>query len=147
MPILQPTRQYGGNVVTHRLSFRFVNTTTFDRIRDGRSGVFANPGGSIVRNSAGLFTITMSSKCPAIKALELSGYVAVEHAAGVPATFLQGWIVKDSWTPSTRSFQIQLLQLPVGAAYVQPAVADPAANDRVVIEITGSLSASGTDPA
>jgi len=146
MPVLQPTLQYGAKVITHRVSFRFVNTTTFDRIRDGRSGVFANPGGSIVRNSAGLFTITLSSKCPAPQ-IELSGWVQVEHAAGVPTVFLQGWIVKDSWNASTRSFQIQLLQLPVGAAYVQPAVADPAANDRVVIEFTGTISDAGQDPA
>lgn len=146
MPYLQPTRQYGSNVVTHRLSFRFVNTTTFDRVRDGKSGVFANPGGSIVRNSAGLFTITLSTKCPA-PLLELTGNVQIEHAAGLPTVFLQGWIVKDSWNTATRSFQIQLLQLPVGAAYVQPAVADPAANDRVVIEFTGTISTSGKDPA
>lgn len=147
MPYLQPVRQYGTNVVTHRVSFRFVNTTTFDRIRDGRSGVFTNPGGSIVRNSAGLFTITLSSKCPAPIARELTGFVAIEHAAGVPGTFLQGWIVKDSYSQATRSFQIQLLQLPVGAAYVQPAVADPGANDRVVIEFTAPISAAGSDPA
>lgn len=146
MPVLNNTRQYGNNVVTHRLSFRFVNTATFDQRRDGRSGVFTNPGGSIVRNSAGLFTITLSSSCPRIYARELTGNVQIEHPAGVPATFLQGWIVKDSYNPTTRSFQIQLLQLPVGAAYVQPAVADPAANDRVVIEFTGSLSSAGTDP-
>jgi hypothetical protein len=146
MPYLQPVRQYGSNVVTHRLSFRFVNTTTFDRVRDGKSGVFTNPGGSIVRNSAGLFTITLSSKCPAPQARELTGWVQVEHAAGLPTVFLQGWIVKDSYVQATRSFQIQLLQLPVGAAYVQPAVADPAANDRVVIEYTSTISASGLDP-
>lgn len=103
-------------------------------------------GGSIVRNSAGLFTITLSPRCPAPK-LELTGYVCLEHAAGVPSVFLQGWIVKDSWNASTRSFQIQLLQLPVGAAYVQPAVADPAANDRVVIEFSGTITDAGKDPA
>lgn len=146
MPYTYPVRQYGAGVITHRVSFRFVNTTTFDRIRDGRSGIFTNPGGSIVRNSAGLFTITLSSKCPAPQ-IELTGFVSIEHAAGVPATFLQGWIVKDSWNASTRSFQIQLLQLPVGAAYVQPAVADPAANDRVVIEFTGTITDAGQDPA
>lgn len=146
MPVLNPTLQYGVRVITHRVSFRFVNTTTFDRIRDGRSGVFTNPGGSIVRNSAGLFTITMSSKCPAVQ-LEMTGWVQVEHAAGVPSVFLQGWIVKDSYNAATRSFQIQLLQLPIGAAYVQPAVADPSANDRVVIEFTGTLSDAGQDPA
>ena len=147
MPVLQAVRQYGFNVVTHRVSFRFVNTTTFDRIRDGKSGVFTNPGGSIVRNSAGLFTITMSSKRPAPYNLELGGNVQIEHAAGVPGTFLQGWVVKDSYVKATRSFQIQLLQLPVGAAYVQPAVADPGANDRVVIEFTATISAAGADPA
>lgn len=146
MPYLQPVRQYGSNVVTHRVSFRFVNSATIDRIRDGRSGVFTSPGGSVVRDSAGLFTITLSSKCPAPK-LELTGNVIVEHAAGLPATFVQGWIVKDSYSVATRSFQIQLIQLPTGAAYVQPAVADPGANDRVVIEFTGSISDSGKDPA
>lgn len=147
MPKLEPTtRQYGVQVVTHRMSFRFVNTTTFDRVRDGKSGVFSNPGGSIVRNSAGLFTITLSTKCMT-PLLEMTGNVQIEHAAGVPGTFLQGWIVKDSYNKATRSFQIQLLQLPVGAAYVQPAVADPAANDRVIIEFTGTLSNAGLDPA
>lgn len=147
MPVLEPVRQYGKNVVTHRLSFRFVNTTTIDRIRDGKSGVFTNPGGSVVRNSAGLFTITLSSKCPAPYSLELSGNVQIEHAAGVPGTFVQGWIVKDSYNRATRSFQIQLLQLPVGASYVQPAVADPGANDRVCVEFTATLSSAGADPA
>jgi hypothetical protein len=147
MPYTYPVKQYGDNVITHRLSFRFVNTTTFDRIRDGKSGVFANPGGSIVRNSAGLYTITLSNKCPAPQLGDITGNVQVEHAAGVPTVFLQGWIVKDSYSATTRSFQIQLLQLPVGAAYVQPAVADPAANDRVCIEFTACISASGRDPA
>jgi hypothetical protein len=146
MPISSPVTQYGNRVITHRLSFRYVNTTTFDRIRDGRSGIFTTGGASIVRNSAGLFTITLSNKCPAPK-IEMTGWVTVEHAAGVPPIFLQGWIVKDSWNASTRSFQIQLLQLPVGAAYVQPAVADPTANDRVVIEFTGTISDAGKDPA
>jgi hypothetical protein len=146
MPYLQPTRQYGNNVVTHRMSFRFVNTTTFDRIRDGRSGVFTNPGGSIVRNSAGLFTITLSSKCPA-PLLELDGNVQVEHGNTLPTNFLQGWIVKDSWNTSTRSFQIALLKLPIGAGYVQPAFSDPDANDRVTITFTGAISSAGKDPA
>lgn len=146
MPYLQPVRQYGTNVVTHRLSFRFVNTTTFDRVRDGKSGVFANPGGSIVRNSAGLFTITLSSKCPA-PLLELAGHVQVEHGNTLPTNFLRGWIVKDSWSTSTRSFQIALLKLPIGAAYAQPAFADPDANDRVCIEFTAPISSAGKDPA
>jgi hypothetical protein len=146
MPYSSITKQYGDNVITHRVSFRFVNTTTFDRVRDGKSGVFANPGGSIVRNSAGLFTITLSAKCPA-PLIEITGRVDVEHAAGIPTIFNQGWIVKDSWNQAARSFQIQLIALPVGAAYVQPTVSDPNVNDRVCIEFTAPIGTAGKDPA
>lgn len=146
MPILQDTKQYGANVVTHRLSFRFVNTTTFDRVRDGKSGVFANPGGGVARTAAGKFTITLSNKCPA-PLIELTGNVQIEHGSALPTNFLQGWIVKDSWDAATRSFQIALIKLPIGAAYVQPAFSDPDANDRVVIEFTAAVGSAGKDPA
>ena len=106
-------------------------------LRDGSKVASASKKFTVVRNSAGNFTVTFTSGYP-LPALPFI-HVMLEQAAA-PTADAYAFVVKSTWSQSTRSFQIQVQTL-AGAA------SDGDAGDRLTFLIVGSLISAGVDPA
>ena len=138
------TTEKGGYVrgIPTRLSgsFRINGTSTPDTIRDGNSKSVA----SVTRVSAGLFTVKFDAGFPVPERL-VNWHVELSQAAN-PTVWSRAHMVIDSWSQSTRSFQVQVLKS-TAAGDTADAASDADDNDQVSWEIFGSISSVGTDPA
>lgn len=115
-------------------SFRINGTSNPDDYRDGNSNAIS----SVVRNSAGLFTVTLHEA--------LSGqvpqkpFITAELAqVAAPTQAARAAYVVDSWSQSARTFQVKCLD------YDTPSAVDPDDNDVITFEISGSITSAGTD--
>ena len=108
-------------------------------LRDGSKVSSAQKKFSVSRNSAGLYTVTFTSGYP-LPALPFID-PKLEQAAA-PSAPCKIHYVKNSWSTTTRSFQVQIQT--VGTT---PAASDADAGDRVTFWMYGSLMSAGTDPA
>lgn len=127
-----------GQVVRLHGSFRINGTSNPDAVRDGNSDCIA----SVVRNSAGLFTVTFDAGFPLPERL-VSGRVSIFRAAVPTQIVTECHLVVDSYSMVTRAFQIACVD---GADGTNAAV-DPDDNDMISFELVGSISSVGTDPA
>lgn len=131
-----------GQVVRLCGSFRIDGTNDPDVIRDGNSDCVA----TVDRESAGLFTVTFAggeTNSPyyfPIPEKLVSWKVSIAQAAG-PTQPCEARYVVDSYSQTTRSFQIQCLDWEV------PSAVDPDDNDMIAFELVGSIDSSGTDVA
>jgi hypothetical protein len=125
--------QYARRVIKVAGAFRINGTTTPDGIRDGKSEVIT----SVARDSAGTFTVTLAASTPLPREITY-GNVSVMQAA-VPTARVTGHIVRDSWNPATRTFQV--------VTKTSAAVADPDDNDIVNFYFRGPAVDAFKDPA
>ncbi len=125
---------YIPGLMTLEGSFRINGTSDPDDIRDGRTNLIL----SVVRVSAGLFTVTYDTGFPIPEKL-VSWHVNISQGVGpgVETSFAQ--LVVDSYSQVTRSFQIQITDGDT------PAANDPVDNDMVSFMLRGSVTSAGTD--
>lgn len=135
-PALNEELQYQKRLVTIRLSFRINGATTPDTLRDGKAGYIQ----TIARTSAGLFTVTLKPLPLLPKQLTYAN--AGISMSATPTKFSRAWIVRDTWNPTTRVFQVATASLDG-----TPAVEDPDDNDIVRVILQGPASNSFKDPA
>lgn len=134
---------YPGEVLL-KGSFLINGTSDPDGIRDGNTNMIS----SVVRNSAGLFTVTFADFARNL----LCDQPVTENAwlnpnDATPTLVCACGVVDGSYNRTTRSFQILTTKVAdVGAAaYFDPAPADPDDNSRVCFEISGSILPIGKD--
>lgn len=119
-------------------SFRIDGTNNPDEIRDGNSNLIA----SVVRNSAGNFTVTFATPengGPTALPYELIDWRIDIAQAAAPTAFVKPHLVVDSYSSVTRDFDIQCID------FATPSATDPDDNDMISFVLVGSLSTSGTD--
>lgn len=133
----------GRQIVRFYGSFQANLDTTPDLVRDGKRASF-----TVARTSAGLYTITFAAGFPIPQRLIYES-ASLSCAATLTAKAQQAHIVRESYSQSTRSFQIVIYTVGDVAlsAYADPAVSVPNDNDRINFELIGSISSAGTDPA
>lgn len=105
-------------------------------IRDGNSRIIA----SVVRTSAGLYTVTLDTGFPIPERLIAAG--AHLHSSATPTIIAQANYVTASYSQSARTFQVVVYH-----TSGTPGVGDPDTGDRVSFELVGAIISSGTDPA
>ncbi len=121
-------------------AFRLDGTSNPDVIRDGKSNCIE----SVVRESEGLFTVTFADGFPL--PVRLTKEFASISQPVLPTVWAKAHVVLDSYSASTRSFQIQLLEA-IAAGDTGAEVSDANDNDMVFFELKGSISSAGTDAA
>jgi hypothetical protein len=134
---------YARQVIRLMGSFQINGTSTPDVIRDGKSALIK----SVVRDSAGLFTVTLNDHgtLPSLMITER----AWASPKSSPVKVVDAGVVVGSYSQSTRSFQIQtnVIADTGASSYTDPAVGDPDDNSRINFELVGSLTSAGTDAA
>lgn len=132
---------YSRWIVREYLSFRVAHggaTNAPDLIRDGKTGLVK----SVVRTSAGLFTVTLNIQRPTVPR-----HIAVNvnlHDKNSPQTQpARATYVADSWNQSAGTFQVQVTD----CNNTTPAAVDPDADSRISVELIGSISSVGQDAA
>lgn len=124
-----------GKVVRFYGSFKTDTTNNPDVVRDGNSNYLA----SVVHASTGLFTVTFESGFPIPS--KLVAFRAEIASAAAPTKFCYAYVVKDSYSQATRSFQIQVMDLDT------PVATDPDDGDWISFELVGAIDSVGTDAA
>lgn len=138
--ILYPTRgSYSPQQVVMTGGFQLNGASAPTVLRDGTKVSSAQKMFTVTRVSAGLYTVTFIAgfPLPQLPFVQLT----LEQAAA-PTVPGKVHLVKGSWNPSTRVFQIQFQS--VGTT---PAASDLDAADRVHFEIRGAIESVGVDPA
>lgn len=129
-------------------AFRIDGTNNPDAIHDGNTNVVK----SVVRNSAGLFTVTLETAkngVPYVPAQVLRCPCEATASDATPVKTVVAQYVTGSWDPATRSFQIVTVMVgDTGAsAYFDAVPADPDDNTWVSFCLRGPASPAGTDYA
>ncbi len=124
-------------------SFRINGTSDPDDIRDGNTGFIA----SVVRTSAGLFTVTLDCKSGDIPEKPVTEEAWVNPVDATQVLVTNCAVVADTWSQATKSFQIlcTLIADTGASAYFDPLPGDPDDNSRVCFRIVGSLLGIGKD--
>ena len=122
---------YSRGVITLEGSFQTNGAGAVTLIRDGKSALIK----SVVRNSAGLFTVTFND-FGLLPSRLISERAELSVAAGGTASLAS--VVKDSYSQSARTFQI--VTSTAGAAADTTGL-------RVNFALRGSLMSAGTDAA
>lgn len=139
MPVLQNLHgSYARAQITQPLSFQLNGASAPTVLRDGTA--VASATGKIftvTRASAGLYTLTLER---AVWPERPFVHVALEQAAA-PTAHCQAHYVRDSYSASTRSFQVAVRTCAANAA------SDADAGDRICVSISGGISSAGKDPA
>ncbi len=122
--------QHAKYVVELALGFRINGVTTPDGFRDGKANLIL----TVVRNGAGLFTVTLK---PGFRIPFQVTHcdVGVQQAAA-PTADVTGYLVRDTYSPVTRSFQVATRLTNTGV------VGDPDDNDIVTIYMRGPGAAA-----
>lgn len=126
-------------------SFLINGTSDPDGIRDFNTNLID----TVVRTSAGLYTVTLADYARPWIPAQINGNAYIMPVDATPVLVCSCQVVEGSWSPVTRSFQILTTKVAdVGAsAYFDPAPADPDDNSRVCFQIIGSMSPAGQDAA
>lgn len=117
--------QHAKYVVELAFGFRINGVTTPDGFRDGKANLIQ----SVVRNSAGLFTVTFKTGFR-IPFQITHADVGVQQAAA-PTADVQGYVVRDTYNPTARTVQVATRVTNTGV------VGDPDDNDIVTVYIRG----------
>lgn len=125
--------QYAKRVLKLYGSFRINGVTTPDNLWDGKSEIIS----AVARNSAGTFTVTLAPGFPIPRQITFA--VANVSQAAVPTVRVDGYVVRDSWNPTARTFQV--------VTKTSAAVADPDDNDVVNFYLRGPAVDSFKDVA
>ena len=136
---------YGRWIVTDRLSFRTGHggvTNAPDQIRDGKSGLVT----SVVRNSAGNYTVTLSVNRPTTPR-HLTVHATLSQKNTTPTQQATGaHYVDGSYSQSAGTFQIQVLG-PTNSSTTTLAPVDPDQDCRINVTLVGSIRSVGQDAA
>lgn len=132
MKTTQDRGSFSRGIIHLRGSFVINGTSNPTVWRDGKSALIK----SVVRNSAGLFTVTFNDYGN-LPAKLITERAALSPAATGTATLAN--VVNSSYSQSART--VQIVTSAAGAA------ADPATGLRVSFELSGSTSSAGTDAA
>ena len=126
-------------------SFLVNGTSDPDGIRDFNTNLID----TVVRTSAGLFTVTLADYARPWIPAQINGKAFIMPVDATPVLVCACQVVEGSWSPVTRSFQIlTTVVADTGAsAYFDPAPGDPDDNSRICFEIVGSISPTGQDAA
>lgn len=129
-------QKYWGTYIPARVafegSFRIDGTDDPDDIRDGNTNMIE----SVEREDVGLFTVTLAEGFPIPEKLVTEDAFLSQTVA--PTADAEAVIVLDSYSQSTRSFQVQVRTV-AGVA------TDADDNDRVGFVLVGSVQGIGTD--
>lgn len=130
-------KQFWGTYITAEVtihgSFRINGQLTPDDIRDGNTNVIK----SVVRDSAGLFTVTFDDNIQVPEKLVDEG--ADIQQAAAPTNLARAHIVRDSWSMAGKSFKVAVRKVTDNTA------SDADDNDRVTFRVTGSFMGIGVD--
>lgn len=118
--------------------FRINGISNPDNVRDGSSDYIS----TVVRTSAGLFTVTIATGFTIPDKLVYS--CAHLQQAANPTVWSRAHIVRDSYSKVTRTFQVQVLKA-TATADTADAASDADDNDLVSFWLTGSIDSIGTD--
>lgn len=131
---------YSRWIVKEYISFRTNTTSAPDQIRDGKTGLVK----SVVRTSAGLYTVTLRTDRPSIKT-HITVHASIGQPANTAPTQPVGAVafVDGSWNQAAGTFQV----LVTDCNNTTPAAVDPDAHTRIYLTLTGSISSVGTDAA
>jgi hypothetical protein len=117
--------QHAKYVVELALGFRINGVTTPDGFRDGKANLIL----TVVRNNPGLFTVTLKPGFR-IPFQITHAEVGVQQAAA-PTADVTGYLVRDTYNPTTRAFQVATRITNTGV------VGDPDDNDIVTVYLRG----------
>lgn len=117
--------QHAKYVVELAFAFRINGVTTPDGFRDGKANLLL----TVVRNSAGLFTVTFKPGFRIPKQLTFG--VANVSQAGAPTADVDAYVVRDTYNPATRVVQVATRIVNTGV------VGDPDDNDIVNVYLRG----------
>lgn len=149
MSTLGENNDWGGYIVGIMKvegAFRINGTSDPDAIHDGGTNVVK----SVVRNAAGVFTVTLETAkngVPYIPAQVLRCPCDATASDTTPVRTVQPQYVTNSWNPVTRSFQIvtMLVGNVAASAYFDVIPEDPDDNTWVSFELRGPASPAGND--
>jgi hypothetical protein len=138
-------REKGGYLLGQvvRLTGSFTTNGTSDPtvIRDGNSDSVL----SVTYVSAGLFTVKFAGAVRVEDQFpipeKLVGYQVHISQGVAPTSSVRAYLVKNSYSQVTRSFQIQCQDLET------PAATNPDTGDWISFELVGCIDQSGTDAA
>lgn len=144
MMTVNQTAHFGrGLELTINGGFRINGTSDPDNKRSGNSGFF-----TVARESAGLFTVTIDSDAGTLPEKTTKEWAGLSETVA-PTAHFKAYVVKDSYSKVTRSFQIQVVKVAAdgadGGTDPDVAAADPADNDMVFFELKGHIDSIGTD--
>lgn len=120
-------------------AFKTVSSSNPTVVRDGSKVSLSQKKFTVTRVSAGLYTVTFTAGYPLPTVPFI--YVTLAQAAA-PTNDAVVAVVRDTWSNSTRSFQIQ-----IQTNGTTPAATDGDVGDLVTFLLIGSTSSAGTDPA
>lgn len=129
-----------GTLLVVKGMFRLNGTSNPDNFRDGNTGDIE----SVTRNSIGNFTIKLRNTAGFTLPTKLLAHDAKLHQAANPTNWARAHYVKDSYSQSARTFQIQILQANATADTADKA-SDADDNDLVSFCIEGCIDSIGTD--
>lgn len=117
--------QHAKTVVELALAFRVNGVTTPDGLRDGKASIIL----SVARTSQGLFTVTLK---PGFRIpTQLTFAIANVSQAAAPTADVDAYVVRDTYNPTTRVFQVATRIVNTGV------VNDPDDNDIVNVYLRG----------
>src|SRR5690606_34968874 len=85
-------------------AFKTVTTSNPTVLRDGTKVASGKKMFSVTRESTGLYTVKFASD---LRVPQLPFILVSLHQAAAPTADAVAHVVRDSWNPSTKSFQIQ----------------------------------------
>ena len=123
-------------------SFLVNGTSNPDGIRDGNSNQIA----SVVRESAGLFTVTIAERW-ALPEQCVTEEAWISPVDATPVTVCACGIGEGAYDPAARTFQILCTTVAdTGqSAYFDPAPGDPDDNSRIGFRLKGAMNPMGVD--
>lgn len=119
-------------------AFKTVTSGNPTVLRDGTKVASDKKMFTVVRESAGLYTVTFNDN---VRVPVLPFIDADLHQAVTPTVKAKVHVVNDSWDASEKSFQVKILKDSDASAV------DGDAGDTVVFKIDGAIDSVGVDPA
>lgn len=143
MELVRELGNYSPGIMRLFGGFQLNSTGAPTVFRDATNVASAKKRFSVVRTSIGLYTVTLKvtgvlDNYPVPKLPFIDAWI---EQAAAPTANCSAHYVKNTWSTSTRSFQIAINLTATGAA------SDGDAADRVSFEFAGSIISTGTDPA
>lgn len=119
-------------------AFKTVTSGSPTVLRDGTKVASAKKMFTVTRVSAGLYTVKFNAN---VRVPVLPFLKAELHQAVTPTVKAKAHVVNNSWSASTKSFQVKILKDSDASAV------DGDAGDTVVFLMIGAIDSVGVDPA